>query len=72
MYEVKNNGDGSYSIYENDAIVAGAKIKSIKQNYIPLERMGHTYYQLTDQEATVSLPDGNGDFQTILDVPIIK
>ena len=70
MYEVKGNGDGTYSIYKDGIIVVGAKIKSIKQNYITTERNGSSEYTLTDQEATISIPDGNGGFQSISNIPV--
>jgi len=52
--------------------VVGAKIKSIKQNSMPHERNGHTEYTLTDQEATISVADGNGDYKSITGVPVKK
>lgn len=67
MYEVKSNGDGTYSIYKNGEIDDSAKLKQIEQKYITTERNGHSEYHLTEQRAVITTSG-----ETVSDVPVNK
>jgi hypothetical protein len=70
MFEVKSNDDGTYSILKDGSLVVGATLKSIKQNFIATQRQKRIAYQLTDQEATISIPNGKGGFNSVSGVPV--
>ena len=70
MFEVKSNDDGTYSILKDGSFLVGATLKNIKQNFITTRHQKRTAYQLTDLEATISIPNGKGGFNSVSGVPV--
>jgi hypothetical protein len=67
-YTAKSNGDGTYTVFNNDTEVVGARVKQISFPSITSHRLEGTVHHISGPcVATISIPGASSE----TDVPVI-